>query len=1625
MRRKGKWKQAVALALAATMLCGENGFFALSGMGVQEVQAKEVTEITAIDYFDAANGGEQTQSGVSGVSYGFVMPKFNGKPSQELSLSDVEGDLDLLVDVDGTWKNINDVEYFKFNQTWGWEYQVWSDTANGWICWFKLDETTKLRFQSVSHPDVHLDYTLNLNKLPVLSVSSITNSEGTIRADATGGSATHWGKYIFNGDAGITYEQVKDDLDILVDNHDGKGFVPLLGNAASGFIWDSNFGVYTDGTGGFWFQNIDWSFTLRVQKKDDASVYSDVDVDYTAPDRSSISLSAKDGKTVFNANDAQGNSASVGIVLPMINGTDAVKSDLEHFVYQVCENAVYDSTANSWSGGTWINLQDSQDWLYQDSGYNKYSAAQQWGYFADHVYGLWFQPVLQDTHFRIGYIKDGETEADNWIEYTVIGNPNGNVPDASDLTPITVDNSGEPSGDVTDIPKQDGWELIWNDEFNGDLVDDSKWTNQTGFFIDENDYTTGGWGNSELEYYTDSPENTSVSDGKLKLTLKKEPKTFFDTSNRAAEAYYSSGKLISQDKFSVKYGRVDFRAKLPAGIGIWPAMWMMPNDDIYGGWASSGEIDVFEGRGRLPEIAYGTLHYGSAWPGDLESGDKFDMLKATGSDMTSWHVYSLVWEEGNIKMYVDGICYMKREADSWNSAGAPGNPNAPFDQRFYLIMNLAAGGYFDGLNAPDFDTFTSTDMYVDYVRVYQRPLADGETDEKPDDAALEEAGKTDGVSNGKTDGLYGDYRVGKTVPATGITLSKKELSLTAGTSSEKLSATITPADTTEKNISWKSSDTDVATVSGGVVTAKKAGTATITATVGNVSDTCKVTVTGINVTGLSLTPQTAALQEGETKELKAVVTPLNASNQKIGWSTSNDKVAVVADGIVTAKKAGTAIITATTEDGSFSQTCTITVKGAAVSGIKLSKTTLELKKDAQSKLTVTVLPESAENKNVSWSSSNEKVATVDKAGNVKAVAEGMAVITATTEEGGYAAECTVTVTGNSGEVQRGAKGVERDAEGNVILYVNGTTTAAMVVFKDVFDTEEQAKAVTGINMLGGYGMDKVSEGVFEYNLGKIDPSKYLVYAFNNGIQEQPAYVRVADIPQVGLEQTTAKYKVEYYWQNTDEDGYKKMSEQVGTDEIGAVVNADVTAPEGFHLNAAAAGAKLQGEVDKDGTLVLAVYFDRDQYKINYRVNGGVRTIAAGQYTYGKGIGSLEAPEKEGYRFVGWYTSADFREETKADVISANSIGDITLYAKWEEVVIHVTDVTLNKTALSLKKGASEKLTAIVTPQDAMNAAVNWSTSDSRVAAVSEDGTVTAVQAGTAVVTVTTTDGAKTASCTVTVTEEAKAVDLVTPVKPSEPGKSTDTEKPAQPVTKTYKVTFKSAGGSKVSTQTIKEGANVKKPKNPTRKGYKFAGWYVGKKAYNFKQGVKSNLTLTAKWKQIKVTKVKITGASKQIAAGKKIKLKAVVTPAKAKNRSITWKSSNKKYATVNAKGVVTVKKAGAGKTVTITATAKDGSKKKAAYKIKIMKKAVKKIKLKASKTKVKAGKKVTIKASVTPTKQVNKKLTWKSSNTKYATVNSKGVVTTKKAGKGKTVTITAYATDGSRKKASVKIKITK
>ena len=280
--------------------------------------------------------------------------------------------------------------------------------------------------------------------------------------------------------------------------------------------------------------------------------------------------------------------------------------------------------------------------------------------------------------------------------------------------------------------------------------------------------------------------------------MKKQSKIFTqkNDSSKKAEAKYSSGKITTKDKFSVKYGRVDFRAKMPTGTGVWPAMWMLPNDSVYGSWPLSGEIDVFEGRGRTPNMVFGTLHYGSQWPNNINSSDAFNMTKngnvKTGID--DWHVYSVVWDAENIKIYCDGKCYFKCTAGEWYSGSDRGNTYAPFDQRFYLILNLAAGGTFDSGYVPD-DNFTSAMMEVDYVRVYQRKVASNEDEQNDKNANV----KTDGAN----DGLYGDYKLGTKIitnPTTEPTTPAATETTPAPTETTPESTTKTPVKTTKPQV---------------------------------------------------------------------------------------------------------------------------------------------------------------------------------------------------------------------------------------------------------------------------------------------------------------------------------------------------------------------------------------------------------------------------------------------------------------------------------------------------------------------------------------------------------------------------------------------------------------------------------------------------------------------------------------------------------------------------------------------------------------------------------------------------------------------------------------------------------
>lgn len=271
-----------------------------------------------------------------------------------------------------------------------------------------------------------------------------------------------------------------------------------------------------------------------------------------------------------------------------------------------------------------------------------------------------------------------------------------------------------------------GWKLVWSDEFDGKEIDRAKWDYDigNGFYNYEARQWISGWGNNELQYYTREPDNAFVKDGHLHIRALKESLHGFG---------YTSARLKTRKKdgtalFSKKYGRFEFRAKLPTGQGIWPALWMLPQEEKYGGWAASGEIDVLEVKGHQPNRILGTLHFGSRWPANAEASQNYDLPNQR--TVADFHVYALEWEPGEIRWYVDGHKFAT-QSSWWSSSKTTGgqgakptaeadlNPwPAPFDQPFYLIVNLAVGGRFPG--NPDRTTPFPAEMLLDYVRVYDR-----------------------------------------------------------------------------------------------------------------------------------------------------------------------------------------------------------------------------------------------------------------------------------------------------------------------------------------------------------------------------------------------------------------------------------------------------------------------------------------------------------------------------------------------------------------------------------------------------------------------------------------------------------------------------------------------------------------------------------------------------------------------------------------------------------------------------------------------------------------------------------------------------------------------------------------
>ncbi len=272
----------------------------------------------------------------------------------------------------------------------------------------------------------------------------------------------------------------------------------------------------------------------------------------------------------------------------------------------------------------------------------------------------------------------------------------------------------KPQPETPDGSEKDGYRLVWRDEFEGNALDTTKWGYQTGIRDIYHGYDTQNWfwGNGELQYYTQ--DAVSVADGSLKITATRQTMSDGRT--------YKSGRIFTRDLASWTYGYFEARIKTPKGNGMWPAFWMLPQpssyanvNNEYGGWPANGEIDIMEAKGRLGNVVDTTLHFGA------EGGHDYAGKATTlSSDTDEWHTYAVDWTADGISWFIDGNKVFNVTKNRWwsQNSGNQGQP-MPFDKPFYLLINLAVGGQYDGGIEPD-GSFTSASMFVDYVRVYER-----------------------------------------------------------------------------------------------------------------------------------------------------------------------------------------------------------------------------------------------------------------------------------------------------------------------------------------------------------------------------------------------------------------------------------------------------------------------------------------------------------------------------------------------------------------------------------------------------------------------------------------------------------------------------------------------------------------------------------------------------------------------------------------------------------------------------------------------------------------------------------------------------------------------------------------
>ena len=835
-----------------------------------------------------------------------------------------------------------------------------------------------------------------------------------------------------------------------------------------------------------------------------------------------------------------------------------------------------------------------------------------------------------------------------------------------------------------------------------------------------------------------------------------------------------------------------------------------------------------------------------------------------------------------------------------------------------------------------------------------------------------------------------DCVVSVIIPVKSVTLSKYNLSLEAG-KTETLTATISPKDASDQSITWQSSNENVAKVSdNGEVRAIHGGSCTITCTSNSGSKTASCSVSVIeHVTGVSFAQAQETMYVTETRTLKPEIRPETATDHSMQWQSSNTAVATVnAVGTVTAVKAGSAIISVKTNDGGFSDTCTINVVPKVdVTGIDIENKTVTLSQGMTYGINAEVFPHHASNQQIKWTSNAPKVATVNEDGVVSAVGAGTAIITATTVDGNYSMRCTITVT----QTVAGVKVAPATAN----IAVGSSKTLSATVQPDTasskgvtwYSSNESVATVNSRGIVIGVAPGTATITALTDEGGFSGTCTVTVYVAQNAIKINSDKVTVAKGSKTVLTATITPANA-----SDQEIIWSSDNTAVATVNQAGQIN-------GIKKGSAVITVKTADGKLKDTCLVevvqLATSLTLDYTTLQLDV-GKTKTLTATMKP--KSASNLKVKWSSSDKNVATVDSKGRITGVKAGTATIKVVsGDKNVSATCKVTVIQrVTSIKFKDSAPTVKVGKKKTLAVLTLPETASETAFTWTSSNKKIAKVSKTGKVRGIKPGTVTITVANADNSAKAKCKLTVLQGVTGMKLDKEALTVSRGKKATLKPVIEPANANDKSVTWTSSNNDVA--TVDEKGVI------TAKAVGYAVITAKTNDGNFKDTCRVNVVYGVK-------KVKLNKTSATMEVDEKLTLTATVSPSNASIKDVKWSSSNKKVAKVTSKGVV---KALAKGSAVITVSTVDGGY-TATCRIDVVKKATG-IKISRSKATVEKGDTYQLSASVQPTDATIRTVKWSSSNKKVATVSKTGLVTAIAAGKA---TITVKSTDGSFKKKCV------